>query len=162
MLRADAVMYANQPRLEIGKNEMNDGQELVPHRGVSTFCNCVVIVAAFSQTSVSTPIVRNDQGSRDDSAINESTERLSASVGDDGKTNTPRIAPIPSLILRGSRLPMAHLNGAGDQNLVVNAPPLTACPAADPAFVHLDMLICAATDAAWSGRTIPARNLWRI
>ena len=42
---------------------------------------------------------------------------------------------------------MAHFNGAGDQNLVVNAPPLTACPAADPAFVHLDMLVCAATDA---------------
>ena len=42
---------------------------------------------------------------------------------------------------------MAHLNGAGDQNLVVNAPTLTACPAADPAFVHLDMLFCAATDA---------------
>ena len=42
---------------------------------------------------------------------------------------------------------MAHLNGAGDQNLVVNAPTLTACPAANPAFVHLDMLFCAATDA---------------
>ena len=42
---------------------------------------------------------------------------------------------------------MAHLNGAGDQNFVVNAPTLAACPAADPAFVHLDMLVCAATDA---------------
>jgi hypothetical protein len=28
MLRADAVMYADQPRLEISKDEMNDGQEL--------------------------------------------------------------------------------------------------------------------------------------
>jgi hypothetical protein len=32
---------------------------------------------------------------------------------------------------------MAHLNGAGDQNFVVNAPTLAACPAADPAFVQL-------------------------
>jgi hypothetical protein len=129
------------------KDEMNDGQELLRHLGISTFGNCVVVVAAFSQTSVTTPIVGNDQSPRNDSAINESTKRLSASVGDDGKTNPPRIASIPSLILRGSRLPMAHLNGAGDQNLVVNASTLTACPAADPAFVHLDMLFRAATDA---------------
>jgi hypothetical protein len=42
---------------------------------------------------------------------------------------------------------MAHLNGAGDQNLVVNASAFAACPTADPGFVHLDMLVCAATDA---------------
>ena len=48
MLRADAVMYADQPRLEIGKDEMNDGQELVHHLGISTLGNRVVVVAAFS------------------------------------------------------------------------------------------------------------------
>ena len=42
---------------------------------------------------------------------------------------------------------MAHLNGAGDQNLAVNAATLAACPTADPAFVYLDMLVRAATDA---------------
>ena len=42
---------------------------------------------------------------------------------------------------------MAHLNGAGDQNLVVNASVLTTCAATNPAFVHLDMLFCAATDS---------------
>ena len=42
---------------------------------------------------------------------------------------------------------MAHLNGAGDQNLVVNAAAFAACPTADPGFVHLDMLVRAATDA---------------
>ena len=42
---------------------------------------------------------------------------------------------------------MAHLNGTGDQNLVVNAPTFAACPTADPAFVHLDMLVRTATDA---------------
>jgi hypothetical protein len=46
MLRADAVMYADQPRLEVSKDEMNDGQELVRHFGISTFGNCVVVVAA--------------------------------------------------------------------------------------------------------------------
>jgi hypothetical protein len=42
---------------------------------------------------------------------------------------------------------MAHLNGASDQNLVVNASAFTACPTADPGFVYLDMLVRAATDA---------------
>ena len=42
---------------------------------------------------------------------------------------------------------MAHLNGAGDQNLVVNAPTFAACPTAAPAFVHFDMLVRTAADA---------------
>ena len=48
MLGADAVMYADQPRLEISKDEMNDGQELVRHLRISTFGNCLVVVAALS------------------------------------------------------------------------------------------------------------------
>jgi hypothetical protein len=48
MLRADAVMYADQLRLEISKDKMNDGQELFRHLGISTFGDCVVVLAAFS------------------------------------------------------------------------------------------------------------------
>jgi len=42
---------------------------------------------------------------------------------------------------------MAHFNGAGDQNLVVNASVFAARGTADPGFVHLDMLVRAAADA---------------
>ncbi len=46
---------------------------------------------------------------------------------------------------------MAHLNGAGNQNLVVNPSAFPACPTADPGFVHLDMLVRVATDAILIG-----------
>src|SRR5271165_2875440 len=133
MLCADAVMDTDQPRLEISEDEMDDRQELLSHFGIPTFGNGVVIVAALPQAGVTAPIVRDDQRPGSDGAIDKSTKRFGASVSD--------------VVLRGSRLPMAHLNGAGDQNLVVNASAFAACPTADPGFVHLDMLVRAATDA---------------
>ena len=42
---------------------------------------------------------------------------------------------------------MAHLNGTGDQNLVVDASTFPASPTTDPGLVHLDMFARAATDA---------------
>src|SRR5450631_933183 len=147
MLRADPVMDSDQPRLEIGEYEMDDGQELLCHFGIPTFGNGVVIVAALSQARVAAPIVRNDQRPWSNGATDKSAKRFGASVSGDCQPNAPRIAPIPTLVLRGSRLSMAHLNGAGDQNLVVHASTFAARPATDPAFVHLDMLVRTATDA---------------
>src|SRR6202050_1203515 len=140
-------MDTDQPRLEISEDEMDDGQELLGYFGIATFGNGVVIVAAFPQAGITAPIVRDDQRPRSDGAIDKPTKRFGATVSGNCEPNAPRIAPILSLVLRGSRLPMAHLNGAGDQNLVVNASAFAACPAADPGFVHLDMLVRAATDA---------------
>src|SRR5208283_4996665 len=111
------------------------------------FGNSVVIVAASPQVGVTTPIVRNDQRPRSDGATDKSTKRFGASICGDRQPDAPRIAPILSLVLRGSRLAMAHLDGAGDQNLVVYASAFAACPTADPGFVHLDMLARSATDA---------------
>src|SRR5271169_4005054 len=140
-------MDTDQPRLEISEDEMDDGQELLGYFGIATFGNGVVIVAAFPQAGITAPIVRDDQRPRSDGAIDEPTKRFGATVSGNCQPNAPRIAPILSLVLRGSMLPMAHLNGAGDQNLVVNASAFAACPAADPGFVHLDMLVRAAADA---------------
>src|SRR5580693_2999020 len=147
MLRADPVMDTDQPRLEISEDEMDDGQELLGYFGIAAFGNGMVIVAAFPQAGVTAPIVRDDQRPRSDGAIDKPTKRFGATVSGNCQPNAPRIAPILSLILRGSRVPMAHLNGAGDRNLVVNASAFAACPTADPGFVHLDMLVRAATDA---------------
>ena len=146
MLCADPVMCACEPRLEIGEDEMDDGQELLCHFGIPTFGNGVVIVAALSQARVAAPIVRNDQRPWSNGATYKSAKRFGASVSGDCQPNAPRIAPILSLVLRGSMLPMAHLNGAGDQNLVVNASAFASCPTANPRLVHLDMLIRAPTD----------------
>src|SRR5271169_3827552 len=119
MLCAHPVMDANQPRLEIREDEMDDRQELLGHVGIPTFGNGVMIVAVLAQASVAAPIVRDDQRPGSNGAIDKSAKRFGASVSGDRQPNAPRIAPIVSLVLRGSRLAMAHLYGAGDQNLVV-------------------------------------------
>src|ERR1700688_3215098 len=107
-------MDTDQPRLEISEDEMDDGQKLLGYFGIATFGNGVMIVAAFRQAGVTAPIVRDDQRPRSDGAIDEPTKRFGATVSGNCQPNAPRIAPILSLVLRGSRLPMAHLNGAGD------------------------------------------------
>src|SRR5271165_4101048 len=136
---ADPVMDAGQPCLEICEDEMDDGQKLVGHFGITTFGNGVVIVTA--------PVVRDDQRPRSERAIDKSAKRFGASVSGDRQPHAPRIAPIVSLVPRGSRLAMAHLDGAGDQSFVVHASAFAACAAADPGFVHFDVFVRATPDA---------------
>ena len=159
---ADPVMDAGQPCLEICEDEMDDGQKLVGHFGITTFGNGVVIVTALAQVGVTAPVVRDDQRRRSDRAIDKSAKGFGASVSGDRQPHAPRIAPIVSLVPRGSRLAMAHLDGAGDQNFVVHASAFAACAAADPGFVHFDVFVRATPDAILVRRTIPARSLWRI
>src|SRR5271165_5813266 len=49
---ADPVMDAGQPCLEICEDEMDDGQNLVGHFGITTFGNGVMIVTALAQVGV--------------------------------------------------------------------------------------------------------------
>ena len=53
MLRADPVMDTDQPRLEIGEDEMDDGQKLHGHFGIPTCGNGVVIVTVLAQAGIS-------------------------------------------------------------------------------------------------------------
>jgi hypothetical protein len=147
MQYVDSVMCSDQPRLEIGEDEMDDGQELLGRLGLPILGNGVVIVAARAQTGVTAAIVREDQRLRSDGTIDKSTQRFRASVSGDCQSNAARITPILSLVLRGSGLPTAYLDGARDQNLVVNASACAACPTADAGLVHLDKFVRAATDA---------------
>ena len=102
MLCADRVMDTDQPRLEIGEDEMDDGQELLCHFGIPTFGDGVVIVAALSQARVAAPIVRDDQRPRSDGASHKSAQRFGASVSGDCQPNAPRIRLGPSGIPRST------------------------------------------------------------
>src|ERR1019366_10139779 len=110
MLWADPVMDTAQPRLEIGEDEMDDGQKLLGHFGIPTCGNGVVIITVLAQAGVTAPIVRDDQRPWDDGAIDKPAKQFGASVGGYCQPNASRIAPISALVLRGSRLTMAHFN----------------------------------------------------
>jgi hypothetical protein len=69
------------------------------------------------------------------------------------------IAPIPLLGLRGSRLSMPRLPGAGGQDIVLHAPTFAVRLATDPAFVHhlgmlgpVDKPVQAPVRPEWLGR----------
>src|SRR5450631_738557 len=151
MLRADPVMDADQPRLEVGEYEMDDRQEIFGHFRIATFGNGVVVVAALAQSGVAAPIVRDDQRSRSDGALDKSTERLGAAIGSDRQPDSPGVPAILSLFLSSPWLAVADFNGAGYKNLVMDAPAFAAGPAADVGFINLDMLVRLATDAVLIG-----------
>ena len=143
MPRADPVMRSRQPGLEIGEDEMADGQELLGDFRVAAFSDGAMIVAALAQVCVAAPIVRDDQRPLRHGALDEAAKRLRASVGGDGEPNAPGVAPVLARVLRGSGRAAAHLDGAGDESFVMNAPAFPARAAADPCLINLDMLVCA-------------------
>ena len=151
MLVANAVVDTDQPRLQVGENQMDDRQVLLGNLWITTLGNSEVLIAALTEASIAAPIVSNDQRSRRDGALDEPTERLGATVEHDGEPNASGIASVFPVVELGARLSMTHLDGTGDENLVVNT---TACPTrspANPGFVHLNMVLGLSTDPVLVG-----------
>src|SRR5208337_4203488 len=94
---ADPVMDANQPRLEIREDEMDDRQELLGHLGIPAFSNGVVIIAALAQVGVTAPVVRDDQRPGNNGAIDKSAKGFGGSVSGDRQPHAP--AKIARLIV---------------------------------------------------------------
>lgn len=111
----------------------------------------MMIVAPLPQAGVGGPIVRHRERSRLDGAFDEIAKLFGAPVGHDSEPDTPGVASILSRVLRGPRLTMAHLDGAGDEDFVMHAPALAACPSADPCLVHFDILAGPTTDPVLVG-----------
>ncbi len=146
MLAADTVMDAVDPRFQIGEDQMDDRQIVLGNLWVATLGNGKVFIPPLAEAGISTPIVSDGQRPRSNSALNEPTKRVGAPVGHDGEPDTPGIAPVLSLVLRGSRFPMTHLNGTSDENLVVDTPAFAASPSTNPCLVYLNMLPRLAAD----------------
>ena len=146
MLRADAVMNAGEPGLQVREDEMDDGQKLFGDFRIATLGDGMVVIAAPAQAGVAAPIVRHGERPLCDDALDKSAKRLGAPVGRDSEPDTPGIASILSRILRGSRVTMTHLDGAGDEDFVVDASAFATRASADPRFVHLDMLAGVTSD----------------
>src|SRR5208337_3113867 len=113
-------MDAVQPRFQIGENEVDDGQKVVGNLGIATLGDGMVVVPPLPQACISAPIVRG--------VLDKPTKRRGASVRHDGEPDATGIASVPSLLLRGPRFAMTHLDAAGDENLVVDATPFAARP----------------------------------
>ena len=61
MLVANAVVDTDQPRLQVGENQMDDRQVLLGNLWITTLGNSEVLIAALTEASIAAPIVSNDQ-----------------------------------------------------------------------------------------------------
>ena len=138
-------------RLQVGENQMDDRQVLLGNLWITTLGNSEVLIAALTEASIAAPIVSNDQRSRRDGALDEPTERLGATVEHDGEPNASGIASVFPVVELGARLSMTHLDGTGDENLVVNTTAFPTRSPANPGFVHLNMVLGLSTDPVLVG-----------
>ena len=163
MLVANAVVDTDQPRLQVGENQMDDAagiarQPLDHHTRQQRSAH-----SRAYRGQLAAPIVSNDQRSRRDGALDEPTERLGATVEHDGEPNASGIASVFPVVELGARLSMTHLDGTGDGNLVVNTTassprvrPPTQVSSTSTWFLGCPRIL------SWLGRTMPERSLRRI
>ena len=125
---------------------MDDRQVLLGNLWITTLGNSEVLIAALTEASIAAPIVSNDQRSRRDGALDEPTERLGATVEHDGEPNASGIASVFPVVELGARLSMTHLDGTGDENLVVNTTAWT-----HPGKVEAPYTVCIASASNLTG-----------
>ena len=161
MLGADPVMDAVDPGLQVGEDQVDDRQEFLCDLRVSAFGDRVVVESALAKAGIAAPVVGDDQRSGSDGVFDESAERIGATVGDDGETNTSRVATVFPIVELGSRLAVTHLHGAGDENLVMDAPAFAAGPSSNPGFIDFDMLLRLAANLVALGTHHPGAELMK-
>ena len=146
MLGAYPVMDTVDPGLQVGKDQVYDRQEMFRDLRVAAFGDCVMVEAALSEASITAPLIGDDQRSGSDGVFNEPAERMSTAVGDYSETNTPRVATVFPIVELGSGLTVAHLDGARDENLVMDAPAFATGPSSDPGLIRFNMFLRLATN----------------
>ena len=80
VLRAEAVMDAAQPGLEIGEHEVNDGQEGLGNLPVAPFRNGSMKLPAPSERRVAAPVVGDDGGAWRNGASDKADPRFGATI----------------------------------------------------------------------------------
>ena len=136
----------------LAKTRWMIGRYCIGNLWITTLGNSEVLHSfALTEASIAAPIVSNDQRSRRDGALDEPTERLGATVEHVGEPNASGIASVFPVVELGARLSMTHLDGTGDENLVVNTTAFPTRSPANPGFVHLNMVLGLSTDPVLVG-----------
>ena len=146
VLRADAVMDAAQPSLEIGEHEVNDRQEGLGNLHVAPLRDSGMAIITLAQLRVTTPVVGDDGGAGCNSTLDESAQRLGAAIRRNGKANTPCVALGSAFVTAPLLLALADFDRAGHENHAVYASPLAAGTPTDIGFVGLDVFLGLAPD----------------
>src|SRR3972149_6695178 len=148
MLRADAVVAAQQPRLQVAEHEVDQRQPLLGYGGIAVLRDRLVLEVVLLERTIGGPVVCGDVRARSDGHGSEAHETVGGWAGNDSQPQAPSFPPAApgeclglhsEDVLFGLRpLALANLDGSNDKRLVVGALPLAACPAADPGLVQFD------------------------
>lgn len=144
-------MGATQLGLEIGEYEVNDRQEGLCNLHVAALRDGGMAIAALAQLDVTAPVIGDDGGSGHNGALDESAQRLGATIWRNGKANASCVAPGPALIAAPLLLALADFNGACHEYHVVHTPAFAAGTSADVGFIGLDVLIGSAANSILVG-----------
>jgi hypothetical protein len=87
MLRANAVMNATQPSLQIGEDEMDDRQILFGGLRIAEFRNREMFVAATGEADITGPVVSNDDCPWRNGFLNEAAKRSCATIRHNSEPN---------------------------------------------------------------------------
>ena len=98
MLMADTVMDADEPRFQIGEDEMDDRQIVLGNLWVAALGNGKVFIPALAEAGISTPIVSDGQRPRSNGAlikwlnagVRRGTGGADTSMGDDAHSQVRR------------------------------------------------------------------------
>ena len=112
VLRADTVMDAAQPCLEIGEHEVNDRQEGLGNLHIAPLRDGGMAIAALAQLRITAPVVGDDGGARCNGTLDESAQRLGTAIRCNGEANASCVAPGSAFVATPLLLALADFNGA--------------------------------------------------
>src|ERR1035437_6266495 len=151
VLRANAVMNATQPSLQIGEDEMDDRQILFGSLRIAELRNPTMFVAATGEADITGPVVGNDLCPGRNGFLNEAAKRSCATIRHNGEPNAASVSPTLARVELGAGLALADLYSTSNKDFVVNATALAARPATDPGLIDLDMFAWLATNPVLIG-----------
>lgn len=114
-------MGAVQPGLEIREYDVNQRKKVVGDLWIAAFGDRMMFVAVKPQIAVSAPIVSDDECARFNGALDEAAQGFGTAIVDDCKSDAACVAAIPSVILSCAGFAVSDLDGAGNENLGMNA-----------------------------------------
>ena len=147
MLRADAMMNAPQPRLEIAEHQVDDGQIILSQCRIPMHGDRHMTIAHAGQPIVAPPCIGHNLGTRLDRRLNKSAQCFGRPITDGFEPNAASLSALPSWdITSTTGLAATNFHSGDNKGLVMDATAKAARLAADPNLINLDMVARISTD----------------
>src|ERR1035437_1666937 len=126
---------------------MDDRQVFFRHAGIASLCGSEMLVAALFQAGVAFPVVGDNQSPWLHGVVDESAQRLGATVGHHGKPDAPCIASSLAFVELRACFALANINGRHDQGHVMDSTAFATCPPTNQGLIDFHVLNGAAANA---------------